>query len=234
MRRWRADGRYADSPTSRVPREVLERVLAAAAWAPSGSNLQPWHIYVVTGAPLAQLKKLAIERVAAGDAWDEREFVMYPPDTEIPVRRAPIRVRQGALQRTRHCARGLGGAAAGRHRELGLLWRARRPVLLHRPRSGPAPMGGSRDVSTDRHAAAPRRRAAQLPADGVVAGSQDRRGDRVTPGRAHAVLRHVDRVRGRHGGLHPYRPGAARRDGHRSSRTSAHAATIKIGPDTHR
>ena len=49
-----------------VPREVLERVLSAAAWSPSGSDIQPWHIYVVTGAPLAQLKKLATERVAAG------------------------------------------------------------------------------------------------------------------------------------------------------------------------
>jgi len=42
-------------------------------------------------------------------------------------------------------------------------------------------MGGRRNVSADRHAAAARRRAAQLPADGVVAGSQDRRTDPVTP-----------------------------------------------------
>ena len=54
---------FTDQP---VPREVLKRVLSAAAWAPSGSDLQPWHIYVVTGAPLAQLKKLATERVAGG------------------------------------------------------------------------------------------------------------------------------------------------------------------------
>ena len=53
---------FTDEP---VPREVLERVLSAAAWSPSGSNLQPWHVYVVTGAPLAQLKKLATGRVAA-------------------------------------------------------------------------------------------------------------------------------------------------------------------------
>ena len=46
---------FTDKP---VPTEVLERVLSAAAWAPSGSNVQPWHIYVVTGQPLAQLKKL--------------------------------------------------------------------------------------------------------------------------------------------------------------------------------
>ena len=77
----RAVGGFTDRP---APQEVLERVLGAAAWAPSGSNLQPWHIYVVTGTPLAQLKKLAVERVAAGDAWDERQFVMYPPDLKSP------------------------------------------------------------------------------------------------------------------------------------------------------
>ena len=190
---------FTDQP---VPREVLERVLSAAAWSPSGSDLQPWHIYVVTGAPLAQLKKLATERVATGVPWDEREYVMYPPALN-PVRRAPVRVRQGALRRTRRCARRLGGASAGRDRELGLLRCARRPVLLYRPRPGPAPMGRCGDVFTDRHAAAARRGAAQLPADGVVAGSQDRRGDRVTPGGAHPLLWHVDRVRGLHGALHP-------------------------------
>ena len=55
---------FTDQP---VPREVLERVLSAARWSPSGSNLQPRHTYVLTGAPLAELKKLAVERVAAGD-----------------------------------------------------------------------------------------------------------------------------------------------------------------------
>ena len=43
-----------------VPREALCRVLAAAAWAPSGSNMQPWHVYVVTGERLAELKRLAL------------------------------------------------------------------------------------------------------------------------------------------------------------------------------
>src|SRR5215472_4361914 len=67
-----------------VPREVLERVLSAAAWAPSGSNIQPWYVYVLTGAPLAELKKRAGERVAAGDPWDEREYEMYPRTLKSP------------------------------------------------------------------------------------------------------------------------------------------------------
>ena len=72
---------FTDQPVSR---EVIERVLTAAAWSPSGSNIQPWNIYVVTGAPLAELKKLAVERVATGVPWDEREYEMYPPAMKSP------------------------------------------------------------------------------------------------------------------------------------------------------
>src|SRR5215469_18297157 len=85
-----------------VPREALERVLSAAAWAPSGSDIQPWHIYVVTGAPLAQLKKLATERVAAGVPWDEREFVMYPPELK-----SPYAERRSAFAKERYSALGI-------------------------------------------------------------------------------------------------------------------------------
>lgn len=72
---------FTDEPVSR---EVLQRVLSAAAWAPSASNIQPWRIFVVTGEPLARLKKLAVERVAAGDSWDEPQYVMYPAELKSP------------------------------------------------------------------------------------------------------------------------------------------------------
>jgi nitroreductase len=88
---------FTDQP---VPREVLERVLTAAGNAPSGSNIQPWHIYVVTGAPLAQLKKTATGRVESQDLWDEREYVMYPDEMKPPYsdrRSAFGRDRYGAL-----------------------------------------------------------------------------------------------------------------------------------------
>ena len=35
---------YRNDP---IPKEVLTRVLEAARWAPSGSNLQPWKFIVV-------------------------------------------------------------------------------------------------------------------------------------------------------------------------------------------
>jgi nitroreductase len=46
-----------------VPRGALERVLCAAAWSPSGSNMQPWHAYVLTGGALAEA------RSAPASAW---------------------------------------------------------------------------------------------------------------------------------------------------------------------
>ncbi|RAV18312.1 nitroreductase [Mycolicibacterium sp. GF69] len=88
---------FTDEP---VAQDVLQRVLSAAAWSPSGSNMQPWRIYVVTGEPLQRLKKLATARVAAGEPWDEREFALYPPELKSPYgeRRAQFgKERYGAL-----------------------------------------------------------------------------------------------------------------------------------------
>ncbi|UXY18315.1 nitroreductase [Streptomyces cynarae] len=85
-----------------VPRGTLERVLSAAAWAPSGSNLQPWHTYVLTGAPLAELKKRAGERLASGDPWDTPEYEMYPPELK-----SPYRERRSAFGEQRYGALGI-------------------------------------------------------------------------------------------------------------------------------
>ena len=153
VRSRRAVRGFTDEPVSR---EVLERVLSAAAWSPSGSNVQPWKSYVLTGPLLTELKTHAVERVAHGDPWDEREYEMYPRALK-----SPYGERRSAFGKERYsalgiCPRGLGGAPAGGHRQLELFRRASRPVLLHRPRPGPAPMGRRRDVSADRHAAAPR------------------------------------------------------------------------------
>jgi nitroreductase len=90
---------FTDEP---VPTAVLERVLSAAAWAPSGSNVQPWRIYVVTGQPLARLKKVAVERVAAGDPWDQPEYVMYPPTLK-----SPYGERRSAFGKERYSALGV-------------------------------------------------------------------------------------------------------------------------------
>ncbi|AFM19861.1 nitroreductase [Mycolicibacterium chubuense NBB4] len=95
----RAVRSFTDEP---VPREVLNRVLTAAAWAPSGSNLQPWHLYVVTGSALEKLKSVAVQRVASGDDWDDREFEMYPATLG-----SPYRERRHAFAEQRYGALGI-------------------------------------------------------------------------------------------------------------------------------
>lgn len=45
----RAVRRLRDTP---IPGEILQRILQAAAWAPSGDNVQPWRIVVVRDAEL--------------------------------------------------------------------------------------------------------------------------------------------------------------------------------------
>ena len=98
VRSRRAVRAFTDQPVSR---EVLERVLSAAAWAPSGSNIQPWHVYVLTGEPLIELKRRAGERVAAGDPGDEREYEMYP------ALKSPYHERRSAFGKQRYGALGI-------------------------------------------------------------------------------------------------------------------------------
>ncbi|WP_077086126.1 nitroreductase [Mycobacterium rhizamassiliense] len=74
---------FLDRP---VEPEVLSRVLTAAAHAPSGGNLQPWHIYVLSGDPLSRLKERIAARVAAGDRGDALEVPLYPDPMGTPYR----------------------------------------------------------------------------------------------------------------------------------------------------
>jgi len=72
-----------------VPGDVIRRVLEAAARAPSGGNVQPWHIDVVAGARLDELKLLMqrrLQAVAAGDRSEQPEYDIYPKELVAPYR----------------------------------------------------------------------------------------------------------------------------------------------------
>ncbi len=69
-----------------VPRETIETLLARAAQAPSGGNLQPWHVHVVDGARLAALKTLMAERIAANPFGETPHYPVYPPRLKEPYR----------------------------------------------------------------------------------------------------------------------------------------------------
>jgi nitroreductase len=74
---------FLDRP---VPTEQIRRILDRARQAPSGGNLQPWHVYVVAGRPLQALFARIRERAAAQPQGEPREYDVYPPDLHEPYR----------------------------------------------------------------------------------------------------------------------------------------------------
>ena len=69
-----------------VERALIEEMLELAARAPSGGNLQPWHVDVLTGAPLDALKAAVRASLAAGPAGEGLEFAVYPSPLPEPYR----------------------------------------------------------------------------------------------------------------------------------------------------
>jgi nitroreductase len=61
-----------------VPLETVREILNVASRSPSGGNLQPWHVDVLAGAALEELKERARERLKAG--LETPEFAVYPAD----------------------------------------------------------------------------------------------------------------------------------------------------------
>ena len=58
-----------------VPRETVERILALASRAPSGTNIQPWSVYVVAGAVRERLvEAMLAEFMQHGEEGWKREF----------------------------------------------------------------------------------------------------------------------------------------------------------------
>ena len=72
-----------------VPGELIRQILATASRAPSGGNVQPWHIDVVAGERMDALKAIVAQRlveVAAGDRSEQPEYDIYPKELIAPYR----------------------------------------------------------------------------------------------------------------------------------------------------
>jgi nitroreductase len=61
-----------------VPKEVVREIVALAIRAPSSMNTQPWHLHVVSGAPLERIRQGNTERNLAG-VPASREIRMHGP-----------------------------------------------------------------------------------------------------------------------------------------------------------
>jgi nitroreductase len=78
-----------------VPRATIEKILTTAARAPSGSNIQPWKAWVVTGAAKDRLTHALMQRALSGDEG-QWEYNYYP-----------VKWRDPYLARRRACGFGL-------------------------------------------------------------------------------------------------------------------------------
>ncbi|MBB5987987.1 nitroreductase [Sphingobium sp. B1D3A] len=67
-----------------IDQSLLETVLRKALRAPSNSNIQPWHVWLVTGARLEALRDATRARSVVPPAFDERPFPVYPEPLEDP------------------------------------------------------------------------------------------------------------------------------------------------------
>ncbi|HEX5093297.1 MAG TPA: nitroreductase [Burkholderiales bacterium] len=68
-----------------VPRETVERILALASRAPSGSNIQPWRVIVVGGEARERLAAaMHAEYMRHGEEGWKREYDYYPTQWREP------------------------------------------------------------------------------------------------------------------------------------------------------
>lgn len=63
-----------------VPRALIERILEVSARAPSGTNMQPWHVYVTAGAAKDKLTQAILDAYETGGTGHKRTWKYYPDE----------------------------------------------------------------------------------------------------------------------------------------------------------
>lgn len=69
-----------------MPEEKVRALLDAAKQSASGGNLQPWHVYVLTGEPLREFVALMEKRWQSNPAGEGSEYDIYPKNLGEPYR----------------------------------------------------------------------------------------------------------------------------------------------------
>jgi len=74
---------FLDKP---VPEATVRAILGDARWAPSGGNLQPWKVHVVTGAARQAIIDAVKAKLESDPFGDENTFPVYPENLWDPYR----------------------------------------------------------------------------------------------------------------------------------------------------
>lgn len=72
---------FLDKP---VDGALIRQLIEKAARAPSGGNLQPWHLHVLAGQPLEEFKKAVQARLADTERKEAWAYNVYPPELMEP------------------------------------------------------------------------------------------------------------------------------------------------------
>lgn len=64
-----------------IPKDKIKNILECSAFAPSGHNIQPWHVYVVEGKKKEAITNSILESIENGSAKNfKQEFDYYPTE----------------------------------------------------------------------------------------------------------------------------------------------------------
>ena len=76
---------FLDTP---VETDTIRQLLKKSARAPSGGNVQPWHVAIVNGEAMERFKTIMERRLSgkARQGGDGPEYEVYPPKLKEPYR----------------------------------------------------------------------------------------------------------------------------------------------------
>jgi nitroreductase len=85
---------FLDTP---VDLDLIKRLVAEASRAPSGGNLQPWHVDIVAGDPMNHLKQTMMTKLGGGP--ETPEYDIYPKELLSPYRDRRFAVGEAMYER---------------------------------------------------------------------------------------------------------------------------------------
>ena len=70
--------------STKVKKEIIFDILNKARRAPSGGNLQPWRVWIVSGDPLKSFKEEIQIKASENPRGEGTEYKIYPPNLKDP------------------------------------------------------------------------------------------------------------------------------------------------------